>query len=852
MNKQQLAAKIWESANKMRSKIEASEYKDYILGFLFYKFLSDNEISFLKSKQFSKEDIQDLSERDPETVNYIQDNIGYYISYDNLYTTWIEKGSDFDISNVRDALSAFERLISKSHKTLFDGIFDTLAKGLSKLGVTSADQTKAVRDLIQLLQEIPIDSNQDYDVLGFVYEYLISNFAANAGKKAGEFYTPHEVSLLMSEIVAEHLKGYDQIKIYDPTSGSGSLLINIGKSVSKHMMRKDRITYYAQELKENTYNLTRMNLIMRGILPDNIKSRNADTLESDWPIDDVYYGPLYVDAVVSNPPYSQTWDNESKINDARYAGFGIAPRSKADYAFLLHDLYHVKPDGLMTIVLPHGVLFRGGEEATIRKNLIEKNHIDVIIGLPPKIFFGTGIPTIIMVLKKERKKDTNILFIDASKGFLKESKNNKLRASDIKRIVDTIKGRKTISKYSRVVSIDEIRENEYNLNIPRYVDSSDPAETWNLYSIMRGNIPLREVDFLDDYWNEFPSLKEELFIEVNSDYVSFKHDEFKDIIDNNSELGLYVSSYKNEFNNFIEIMDDLLLQDFDKINIQKTEIEIADLIFDKVEKYKLFDIYRIYQTFYELWTRTAIDLEVVKSEGFAAVKVVEPNLVLKKKEKKEIEVQEGWKGRVLPFELVQQQKLKVEFDAINELGFKLTSLEAELGEIVESFDEEEKEDLFSDDSEKVDNKKVDVKLKILDKSKDEESLYFRLNQYTKLTAEIKKVNKEIKTKNNELHMKTKSVIEKLTDAEAISLLREKWINPVYSDLINRSKDVANDIHNKLKTLKEKYSSTLIDVENEITEVEQQLIPLLNELEGSEFDKKALKELINLLGGSENA
>lgn len=235
MNKQQLANKIWESANKMRSKIEANEYKDYILGFIFYKYLSDQEVKFLKEKEFSDDDIKELTEEDEETLEYVQRNIGYFISYNNLFSTWIAMGRDFDVSNVRDALSAFSRLIYPTHKKVFDKVFDTLQTGLSKLGDSSNTQTKAISRLLQLIKDIPMDGKQDYDVLGFIYEYLISQFAANAGKKAGEFYTPHEVSVLMSEIVADHLKGKNEIKIYDPTSGSGSLLINIGKSVSKYI-----------------------------------------------------------------------------------------------------------------------------------------------------------------------------------------------------------------------------------------------------------------------------------------------------------------------------------------------------------------------------------------------------------------------------------------------------------------------------------------------------------------------------------------------------------------------------------------------------------------------------------------
>ena len=262
MNKQQLANKIWESANKMRSKIEANEYKDYILGFIFYKYLSDTELKFLRENDYTDDLLSTVVEDDAETVKWVQQNIGYFISYNDLFSTWIAMGKDFDVSNVRDALSAFSRLISQSHKKVFDGVFDTLQTGLSKLGDSSGSQTKAISGLLQLIKDIPMDGKQDYDVLGFIYEYLISNFAANAGKKAGEFYTPHEVSLLMSEIVANHLKGKTEIKIYDPTSGSGSLLINIGRSVAKYISDSDNIKYYAQELKENTYNLKPIGLFV--------------------------------------------------------------------------------------------------------------------------------------------------------------------------------------------------------------------------------------------------------------------------------------------------------------------------------------------------------------------------------------------------------------------------------------------------------------------------------------------------------------------------------------------------------------------------------------------------------------
>ncbi len=601
MNKQQLAAKIWESANQMRSKIEANEYKDYILGFIFYKYLSDKELQFAKKEGMSDKEIASLSEDDADTTDYIKKELGYFIAYDDLFSSWIAAGSDFDVSHVRDALSAFDRLIHPHHKKLFDGVFDTLQTGLSKLGESAAKQTKAISGLLQLIREIPMDGKQGYDVLGFVYEYLIGMFAANAGKKAGEFYTPHEVSLLMSEIVAHHLKDKQEIQIYDPTSGSGSLLINIGSSVAKHVENKDNIKYYAQELKANTYNLTRMNLVMRGILPNNILTRNGDTLEDDWPYFDESdpigsYDPLYVDAVVSNPPYSQQWDPANKENDPRYARFGMAPKTKADYAFLLHDLYHLKPDGIMTIVLPHGVLFRGGEEGGIREKLIEQNHIDAVIGLPANIFFGTGIPTIVLVLRQKRS-NTDVLMVDASKHFVKVGKNNKLQASDIKRIVDTVLHRESSAKYATIVSRDTIRENDYNLNIPRYVDSSADATSWDLHATMLGGIPIKEIHQLDAFWQAFPALRDALFENSSGDHAQLKVDAegVKQAITRHDEVNRFSQNFTAAFSDFDEYLKTELLDRMQGLNIAQEQAVLSTALFSRLQHIALIDKYHAYQ-----------------------------------------------------------------------------------------------------------------------------------------------------------------------------------------------------------------------------------------------------------------
>lgn len=851
MNKQQLASKIWESANKMRSKIEANEYKDYILGFIFYKFLSDKELKYLKENDYEDADIRELTEEDEDAVKDIQTSIGYFIAYENLFSTWLEMGSDFDVDNVRTALSAFTRLISESHKKVFDKIFDTLQSGLSKLGDSSKSQTKAVSDLIYLIKDIPMDGKQDYDVLGFVYEYLISNFAANAGKKAGEFYTPHEVSVLMSEIVAEHLKDRDKIEIYDPTSGSGSLLINIGKSLSKYMDNSNGIKYYAQELKENTFNLTRMNLVMRGIIPSNIYARNGDTLEDDWPYFDdadpiASYDPLYVDAVVSNPPYSQNWNPSGKEMDPRYAGYGIAPKSKADYAFLLHDLYHLKPDGIMNIVLPHGVLFRGGEEGEIRKNLIENNKIDAIIGLPSNIFFGTGIPTIVMVLKQKRTND-DVLIIDASKGFIKEGKNNKLRDSDIKKIVDTFKNRLSIDKYSKVVSRDEIRQNEYNLNIPRYVDSSEKAESWDIYALMFGGIPEKELNDYKKYWDAFPTLRADLYSKAGNSYYALNTDDVKGTIKNNKDVRAFIEEYKNAFNGFDEALENILIKNIESINISMAEILIGDEIFRRIKDKPLVNAYEAYQLFSDEWNTVSVDLEIIQTEGFEATKKVNPNMVSKKKDGKDVEVQDGWAGHIIPFSLVQDKILYAEKKALSDKENRLLDIKSLYEELLEEFNEDEKEmDFITEDRDAFVNSEV---IKASKNKELEEETLAKLKKVVDIIDEEKELKKEIKTLNAELENETKKRIEELTDTEVIELLKDKWITPIVKGLDVIPNRIIESLSSKMESLVKKYELTFSDVEKEIAETEKALRDMLDDIEGSEEDLLGLKELKRILGGN---
>ena len=491
-NATDITSKLWEMANKLRGTMDASEYKNYILPFMFYRYLSENQDEYLKINGL--DDFYEVTD-DAEKEDYLEEiskGIGYAIDPAYTWNKIVSKIENHKIkaSDFQDMFDSFNTNAKRNEvaEADFANVFSDVNLGDTRLGSSTNERAKALNDIVVMINEFTFKDDSGRDVLGDVYEYLIGQFAANAGKKGGEFYTPHEVSQILAKIVTIDAEGAgSQFRVYDPTMGSGSLLLTVQKELP-HGDEAGSVDFYGQELNTTTYNLARMNLMMHGVNYRNMELKRADTLDADWPFDekDGAQIPLKFDAVVANPPYSQNWNikDVDREKDTRFKGYGVAPASKADYAFVLHGLYHLDKAGTMAIVLPHGVLFRGASEGKIRKNIIDNNLLDAVIGLPANLFYGTSIPTCVLVFKgREARQNKDILFIDASNEFEKGKNQNKLTPDNINKIIDTYRNRENVEKYSHVASLAEIKENDYNLNIPRYVDTFEEEEV----------IPLSEV-----------------------------------------------------------------------------------------------------------------------------------------------------------------------------------------------------------------------------------------------------------------------------------------------------------------------------------------------------------------------
>lgn len=487
--KRKLESQLWGIANLLRGKISADDYRDYILGFIFYKYLSEKQYQYANELLIGEQETDFKKVTDKETLDAIQEEsllkLGYFLSPSQLFSVLAAKGnadteseSNYILEDLKSVLNHIEQsTMGTDSEEDFNALFEDLDLNSTKIGRTVGARNEIIVKILNYLDKIDFELDKiESDVLGDAYEYLIGKFAAGAGKTAGEFYTPQQVSKILAKIVTT---GKTKLKsVYDPTCGSGSLLLRVAKEAEVS-------EFYGQELNRTTYNLARMNMILHDVHYRNFSIEQEDTLENPQHLDKRF------EAVVANPPFSAHWKSNANplfSTDERFSQYGkLAPRTKADYAFLTHMLYQLGDNGIMASVFPHGVLFRGAAEGHIREYIIkEMNALDAVIGLPPNIFYGTSIPTCILVLKKCREVDDSVVFIDASgEGhFSKEGNQNVLRDEDVELIVNTYRNRESIDKYSYIATLKEIAENDYNLNIPRYVDTFEEEEPVDIDAVM--------------------------------------------------------------------------------------------------------------------------------------------------------------------------------------------------------------------------------------------------------------------------------------------------------------------------------------------------------------------------------
>ena len=847
---EEIKNRLWDGATELRGSMDASRYKDYMLGLMFYKFLSDKTLeTFASTAGLSKDDnlveeyTNSYKEYGADLEKMIQDVLGYFVLPAHLYQTWIEdiKSGDFEVQKVIDSLSNFEHTIAVTNESDdFKGLFSSSTLDLTDtaLGSNLNERSKNIKALIRLFEDLDMVVLQKGDVLGDAYEYLIGKFAMESGKKAGEFYTPRQVSEVMAQIVAKT----SNIKtIYDPTVGSGSLLLTVKKHLN-NSEQKD-LNYYGQEKNTATYNLTRMNLLLHGVRPEKMTIRNGDTLTQDWPEDPKRPNEgVQFDAVVMNPPYSlKNWNKaELKVSDPRFEIAGtLPPDSKGDFAFLLHGLFHLGQQGTMAIVLPHGVLFRESAEGDIRQRLIDKNQIDAVIGLPSNLFTNTGIPVCVMILKKNRDLAAPVLIIDASRNFIKVGKQNVLQEKDIAKIVDIYVERKEIDGYSHLATREEIVENNYNLNIPRYVIAIDEEIPQDVDAHLLGGIPKKNIDELKSLNALVGDILESSLTEIRNGYVELN----KPIVDitnsilTDSRIQSKSEKLEKETKSYIQKYWTILR------NIDKNTnlIDLKEQMLFEIKKilsdFGDVDAYAGYQIVAEIWKNAlAHDTELIAATGFYEIgRSREKNMVKKGKSKEK--VQDGWIGTIIPNELLAQKLYVNELQSIADKKNRVSEIENELSELVEAAkveDSDEYNALYEaikkneDDEPQNAFEKAKVKSGLKGTKKDTIE-YDLLKNVDDLITEKGNKTKIIKAETKNLNEAIYERILHLTDEEIDNLVFEKWFGSTVNNIKNLIEVPLKSELVILETLNKRYSATLNQIDLEMSELEKEFEKLLSEL-----------------------
>lgn len=854
---EEIKKRLWDGANELRGSMDASRYKDYMLGLMFYKFLSDKTLETYRNAagkgQLSENELVEAYHKDKleygeDLERTIQAVLKYYVSPEYLYQTWIKdiNSGDFEVQKVIDSLNNFERTIAVSGVKAasdFKGLFSssTLDFTDTALGSNLNERSKNIKALILLFADLNMVALQKGDVLGDAYEYLIGQFAMESGKKAGEFYTPHQVSEVMAQIVA---KSSEIKSIYDPTVGSGSLLLTVKKHLDINAQRD--LSYYGQEKNTATYNLTRMNLLLHGVYPEKMTIKNGDTLSNDWPEDPENPNDgVQFDAVVMNPPYSaKNWNKAGlKASDPRFETIDgvLPPDSKGDFAFLLHGLYHLGTNGTMAIVLPHGVLFRGSAEGEIRKRLIDKSRIDTIIGLPSNLFTNTGIPVVIIILKKNRKIDAPVLIIDASNSFIKVGKQNVLQEKDIAKIVDVYMKKAEIPGYSCLASRKDIEKNEYNMNIPRYVEAINTEISHDVDAHLLGGIPQNNIDALSVLQALVPDVLNSCFKTIRPGYVKLTKpvsELTRDIL-KDARIAAMSQEIKTKTEAYILKYWDVLRNIDKTTDIVKLMEEMLNSIKEILSNYKYIDIYDGYQIIAEIW-KTALthDTELIANAGFYSIgRSREPNMITKGSGSSKRKEQDGWVGTIIPNDLIAQEFYGAELEAIEDKKVSIQEIDTELSDLVEAAkveDSEENNALYdalkkNEDDEPgdaFDNKLLKAELKKDEKGSEE---YKLLKKVETLTNKKSSLNKAIKSEEKELKDAVEERILVLTDEEIDNLMYKKWFGSTAEKMVALVQIPLKAELNTLQMLEKRYASTLSDIDMEIDNLMMEFEALKNDL-----------------------
>lgn len=851
---EEIKRRLWNGANELRGSMDASRYKDYMLGLMFYKFLSDKTLETFKEtaglgniteEELVNEYSKSKDEYGSELEKMIQDMLGYYVSPEYLYHKWISdiNCGDFEVQKVIDSLNHFERTIAVSAEGKdFQGLFSSSTLDLTNtaLGNNLNERSKNIKALILLFADLNMVSLQKGDVLGDAYEYLIGQFAMESGKKAGEFYTPHQVSEIMAQIVA---KSSDIKSLYDPTVGSGSLLLTVKKHLDENVQKE--LQYYGQEKNTATYNLTRMNLLLHGVRPEKMTIKNGDTLSFDWPEDpSTPNEAVQFDGVVMNPPYSvNNWNKAGlKVSDPRFEIAGtLPPDSKGDFAFLLHGFYHLGTNGTMAIVLPHGVLFRGSSEGDIRQRLLEKNNIDAVIGLPNNLFTNTGIPVVIIILKKNRKIDAPVLIIDASKSFIKVGKQNVLQEKDIAKIIDVYINKSEIAGYSHLASREEIKKNEYNMNIPRYVESIDTEISHDVDAHLLGGIPQKNIDDLSVLQSLVPDILKSSFKTIRPGYVNLIKpvSELTDEILNDVHIIGMSNEIKEKTEEYIEKYWNVLKTIDSSDNLLSLMEEMLDNIREVLRGYKFIDVYDGYQIVAEIWKNALThDTEIIAKEGFyKSGRTREPNMITKGSGNNKREEQDGYIGRIIPNDLIAHELYGDELKAIEDKKESIQDIDGQLSELVENAKAEEtpennalfdalKKNENDEPGDSFDSKALKAELKNTEKGSEK---YKLLKKVETLMSEKLSLAKAIKAEEKELKDNVQERILVLTDEEVDNLIFKKWFGHTVSQITGLVKIPLKSDLDTLKMLEERYAQTLGDIDKEIESLMSEFETLRNEL-----------------------